>query len=455
MGHYEATRRRHLAHAATLLPGQLERLTWPANRIAAERQERLRELLRAAQARSPWHAARLRGVDAERFREDDLAQLPRMTKSDLMSHWDDIVTDRRASLAGADQHLARLTSDEYLHGDLHAVASGGSTGVRGVFLFGWREWAAAYCGFARTLLRERATAADLAGLPASVAFVAAECATHMTSSMAQTFANPNIHIERFPVTWPLADIVAGLNAAQPVMLLGYPSGLALLAVEARAGRLRISPRRVLATSEPLLPHVRRAVEEAFAAPVANVWGTSEAGPMGVGCWRSPGMHLCDDMIIVEPVDLAGRTVPPGTRSDAILVTAIANPTLPLIRYEISDQMTFLAEPCACGSAHRRIADVEGRLDDVFIYAGGVTVHPHLFRSGLLVESGLVEYQVRQTARGAEIFVIGSLRDRDAAARGLESALSRLGVSDPRIGFHPVEQLERQPTGKVRRFLPLA
>jgi phenylacetate-coenzyme A ligase PaaK-like adenylate-forming protein len=31
--------------------------------------------------------------------------------------------------------------------------------------------------------------------------------------------------------------------------------------------------------------------------------------------------------------------------------------------------------CPCGSAHRLIADVQGRLDDSFRYSGDVVVHP--------------------------------------------------------------------------------
>lgn len=455
MGDYETTRQRHLGYLGSILPGHVGRLRWSAEMIAQERQERLRALLRVAQERSPWHAARLRGIDPDTFREDDLSRLPPMNKSDLMASWDAIVTDRRVTLDQADAHLSNLTSDAYLHDDLHVAASGGSSGHRGVFVYGWQEWATAYVGLPRVLLWDRAVSPELAGLPNSIGLVAAQNASHMTSSLAQTFASPEIQVACFPVTRPMSEIVAGLNAQQPTMVMGYASALALLAVEARAGRLLIAPRRVQSTGEPLLPHVRRSVEEALGAPVANVWGISEAGPMGVGCWRSPGMHLCDDLVIVEPVDQAGNPVPVGTRSDAVYVTVLTNSTLPLIRYHITDQMTFLAEPCPCGSAHRRIADVEGRLDDIFTYAGGVTVHPHLFRSALLKEAALVEYQVRQTPRGAEILVIGSLRDRTSAARTLESELSRVGVPDPTISFHPVDSFDRQPTGKVRRFLPLA
>src|SRR5262249_40536828 len=161
--------------------------------------------------------------------------------------------------------------------------------------------------------------------------VAAHHATHMTSALGQTFSSPAIHTERFPVTRPLDDIVRGLNAFQPTTVLGYASALAVLAAERRAGRLCISPKRIISSSEPLLPEARRAVEGASDPRVANVWGTSEAGPMAIGCWRGPGMHLSDDLIIIEPVDRDGRPVPPGTASAKVYVTALFNPTLPLIR----------------------------------------------------------------------------------------------------------------------------
>jgi phenylacetate-coenzyme A ligase PaaK-like adenylate-forming protein len=256
------------------------------------------------------------------------------------------------------------------------------------------------------------------------------------------------------VTQPVDRIVAGLNAYQPITLMGYPSMLALLAVEARAGRLRILPRRITTTSEPLLPEVRRALTEAFRAPVANMYGTSEAGPIGVGCFRGPGIHLSDDLVIAEPVDLAADPVPPGVRSDKVYLTAVANPTLPLIRYELTDQVTFLEEPCPCGSAHQLIADVQGRLEDVFTYPGGQLVHPHVFAAQLRRDPRVVEYQVRQTPAGAEVLVVGAAADPAALARSLEVELARLGVPAPAVEVRVVGQLERQATGKVRRFLPL-
>jgi phenylacetate-coenzyme A ligase PaaK-like adenylate-forming protein len=426
MAGYQELRQRHVKTLLEIVPEHVERLRWPVERIAEARQAGLRALLQVAKERSPWHRERLRGIDPATACEADVETLPPMTKRDLMEHWDDIVTDPRLRLDVVERHLAGLTNDAYLLDEFHPVASGGSTGRRGVFVYGWDAWATAYAGFVRPMFWDRMAAPELAAVPNSLAMVAAQNATHMTSAIGQTFSSPALPTERFPVTMPLGAIVDGLNAFRPTTLLGYASALAVLAAEARGGRLRIAPSRVISTSEPLLPEVRQAVEEAFRAPVANVWGTSEAGPMAMGCWRGPGMHLCDDLVVIEPVDRAGRPVTRGTRSDLVYVTGLSNPALPLIRFELTDQITVLDRPCPCGSAHRLIADVEGRLDDLFAYDRGVLVHPHVFRSVLARATGIVEYRVRQTAQGAEILALGVIDDCAATSRVLEGELARLG-----------------------------
>jgi phenylacetate-CoA ligase len=286
--------------------------------------------------------------------------------------------------------------------------------------------------------------------------VAAENATHFTSALSETFATGAVETHRFRVGAPLREIVAGLNAVGGDTLASYPSMLARLVGEAHAGRLRIQPRRILTMAEPLLPETRAAVEATWGAPIANMWGTSEAGVTAIGCLKGTGMHLTDDLVIVEAVDANGDPVPAGVRSHKVYVTNLFNPLMPLIRYEITDEITLLDEPCACGSVHRRIADIEGRNDDTFDYGEGVSVHPHMFRSLLGREPAISEYQVQQTAAGAEIAVCaeGAI-DGAALARKLEQALTRAGCVDPHVTVTTVEGIPRLATGKVKRFLPSA
>ena len=281
MAEYEDLRQRHLAELATLLPEHVSRLRWPAERLRLERRDRLRDLLEVAKAASPWHRDRLAGIDPDGFEEADLAGLPPMTKDDLMANWDGVVADRRLTLDLVEGHLAGLESDAYLFDQLHAVASGGSTGRRGIFAFGWREWAVVYAGFMRTTIWDLATSPELAGQRPRIAMVGARNATHMTSALPQTFASPAAEIARFPVTQPVGRIVAGLNDYQPSALMGYPSMLALLAAEARAGRLRILP----GGSPPPASRCWRRSARPWRSPSAPRWPTCTAPPRP-GRWGS-------------------------------------------------------------------------------------------------------------------------------------------------------------------------
>ncbi len=218
--------------------------------------------------------------------------------------------------------------------------------------------------------------------------------------------------------------------------------------------MQIAPRLVRCAAEPLLPEIRAAAEQAWGVPIRNVWGTSEAGGTAAGCDHSR-MHLSEDLVIVEPVDDHGQPVLPGQRSAKVYLTNLYNRVLPLIRYEITDEVTVLAEPCPCGSAHRYVADIQGRLDDVFVY-NGRRVHPHVFRSALARQASVIEYQVRQTQQGARIAVrCGARTDVEALTRELEDALANLGLERPAVEVRTVDRLERDPgLGKLKRFVPL-
>jgi phenylacetate-coenzyme A ligase PaaK-like adenylate-forming protein len=455
MTDYETTRQRHIQDMLEGLGEHLERLNWSAERLRAERTERLRELVAVAKEHSAWHAKRLADIDPQMLDEDHLRELPVMTKSDLMENFDAIVTEPRVTLAKADAHIAALSSDRYFLGDLHAVASGGSSGVRGVFVWSWTAWATAQRSLLRRQLSDRLRDAELASKPPVAMFVGAENATHYTSALAQTFTTPAVAVHRFPVTLPLEEIVAGLNRVSGDSLAAYPSMLATLVSEARAGRLTIAPRRVVTMAEPLLPEIRAAAEATWGAPIANLWGTSEGGVTAFGCFQDPGMHLCDDLLIVEPVDAEGNPVAPGIRSHAVYLTNLFNSLQPLIRYEITDEVTIVDEPCACGSAHRRIADIQGRNDDVFVYPGGLSVHPHVFRSVLARLPEITEYQVRQTGEGAEVLLrAADVVDVQCLADDLETALRRSGHAQPAVSARAVDTLPRGAVGKLKRFVPL-
>jgi phenylacetate-CoA ligase len=338
-GAYERLRARHIDEAHAHLGGHLERITWHRERLRRVRRQRLRSLIRFVQRASPWHRARLGTVDAGRMGVEGLAHVPPMTKDDLMANFDRIVTDRRVTLRLVEDHLASVRGDAYLLDRYHAVASGGSSGRRGVFIYDWEAWRDCYLGFMRHLLRAPAPS----GRPDVMALVAAGHPTHFSATLPRTFSGAGVRMHRIPVTCSTHEIVRTLNELQPTILGGYPSALRQLAFVAREGALRITPRQIFCSSEPLLPEARAALAKTWGAPVLNCWGTSEGGPMGAPCALGHGMHLSEDMHIVEPVDGQGRPVPLGALADKVYVTNLFNPVLPLIRYELGDEVRLIKE----------------------------------------------------------------------------------------------------------------
>ena len=165
MRDYETLRQRHQAYAMALAPRLIERLDWPADRLALHRVQRLRELVREAIDRSPWHRERLAGIDATRLDEDSLRELPPMTKADLMDNFDRIVTDERLSLGLVNDHLETVTTGSYLLDGYTAVTSGGSTGHRGAFVYDWDGWATFWMGCFRHTLRAKWSDPELSSRP--------------------------------------------------------------------------------------------------------------------------------------------------------------------------------------------------------------------------------------------------------------------------------------------------
>jgi len=111
-----------------------------------------------------------------------------------------------------------------------------------------------------------------------------------------------------------------------------------------------------------------------------------------------GIHLPDDLCLFEAVDAQGRPIPPGHPSQRVLVTNLYNHTQPLIRFEVTDEVTLIERPCPCGSSMGLIDDPQGRLDDTFVYQPALSVHPHLFRSALGQQPTMCENLLQRSER---------------------------------------------------------
>jgi phenylacetate-CoA ligase len=136
-----------------------------------------------------------------------------LTKSMLMEHFDDLVTDRSISLEAVRRHVEQSTTGELFLDRYRVTATSGSSGHPGFFLYTQPEWLTIMASFARgqewsgariNLLRRR-----------RMATVASTSPWHMSSQVsatAQSWWTPSI---RLPASDPLESIVQRLNDWQP------------------------------------------------------------------------------------------------------------------------------------------------------------------------------------------------------------------------------------------------
>lgn len=431
----------------------IPRMAWNRNQLRDHQRGRLRALLRHASGHSPFHAERLAGLDVDAIEPEDLSALPVMTKADLMHHFDDVVTDRRMTLAAAEDALAAARDEPAIvNGSALALATGGSAGRRGIFLADGPACVQVLGSLSRGLVATlRTTGAPPGGL--RIAMVAAGSPVHATGAASWLTSGRVLpfHFVPVPVTVPMDELVGRLNAIAPMALYGYPTMLARLATEQRAGRLRISPAMVTCTSETLTAELRTAIRTGFGVPVINTFGSTE-GLIGSSLPDDDVLTFAEDGCIVELVDADDRPVATGTPAAAVLITVLENRLQPLIRYRLTD--TFVEQPPVEAHGYLR-ARVDGRSDEV-LHFGDVSLHPLVVRSVLAHAPDVVDYRVQQTPRGIAVSALAPRgTDPEPLRVGLTAALASAGLPDPEVTVDVVAELGGdQYSGKLRRFVPL-
>lgn len=440
------------AQFVSCMPSHFGRLRWSSERLRAHQTGLLRELLATALDRSRYHRRRLGGVDPAIFELEQLPALPVMTKTDMMERFDDVVTDPRVTASAVEAHLASLGSEpNLLLDDYLTLASGGSSGVRGIFVYHRDDVVPFLCGVLRAgMARITAMAGWPPPFPVPITIVAAPSAVHATGSTAHLLRS--IAALTFaPATLPFHEIIRRVGTSRPMVLVGYASLIARLADEQAAGSLEIAPRMVIVSGEQLTPELSERISAGFGNPPVNSFGSSE-GLNGSAPPGSDEFTFASDMAIVEFVDADDRPVPPGEVAHHVLVTNLINRTQPLIRYRLDDHMMPL--PPSDDHGHQR-AKVEGRTDDVLLI-GGVTVHPLAIRSAMVRSPAVSEYQVLVGERTVTLVLLpsGSV-DIDQIRHDITEALSGAGAHPAAIEIRTVDHITRdERTGKAKRFITL-
>ena len=253
---------------------------------------------------------------------------------------------------------------------------------------------------------------------------------------------------RISVLQPASAVAAALLDFQPDVIYGLPSALheAAHALESRGDRLHVTA--VFTSGELLDGSARERLASSFEAPIYDIYGTSETKEIAWQCTRG-GMHLNNDVVRLEVLDDAGRSVPAGVEGN-LVATLLVNRAMPLFRYLTGDRGTLLSGTCPCGRSSPLIGVVTGRAADVLVLRGGQRISPYALTCALERVGGVLRYQVSQLdpARVRVRAILEAAANRDTIADQMRTAL-RFDVA-PFLDAD-VEFVDRLPTGPRAKF----
>lgn len=368
--------------------------------FAAMKLAKFRRLVHHASEHSPYYAQLLqsRHIAVDCCTPSDF---PPLTKATLMAEFDRIVTDRRITREQVAEFLRRSRDPlDLLLDEFRVIHTSGSSGEVGYFLYSRADWAR---GIAQSLRQRRgrgpmrrrrarfgrvrmAYYGAIGGHFAGITMIRAA-----TRGLGRLF----VRAAFYEVNNPLTETLAALNDFQPDILAGYTGALTVLAARQREGTLRISPVAIGTAGEGLTSTDRRTLEDAFACPVANGYGSSEHLMMGLARPGGATMVLHDDDLIYEPFE------------DHTLVTNLFNYTLPLIRYRMADVLRPVERKSDPHSPYLEIESLVGRTEMMprFINEDGAEdfVSPHTVNE--IFVPGVSRFQLRLAAPQSFRFLV--------------------------------------------------
>lgn len=238
-------------------------------------------------------------------------------------------------------------------------------------------------------------------------------------------------------------------------LYGYTSALVYFARFCISQGLQLKEicptlRTCVATSELCTPEDQKTMERGFGIPVVNEYGASEADVIAFsypgGDWRISAAN-----IFLEIVDEAGKPLHQG-QEGRILITALHNRAMPVIRYEIGDiGITGENE-----EGYPILQKLLGRVNDMISLpsgrkAAGLTFY-YISRS-ILEKSGILrEFIIRQTA--LDTFVLEAVTDRALTKEETAEIKEQMDIYlEPglKLIIHSVPFIERKGLGKIKHF----
>ena len=420
-------------HNSLTVRRQLEKSQWWAReKIIAAQNERLHVFIQAIGKNVPYYRSlflRL-GISSSEIRDSSsLTGLPFLTKSIIKQNTDELKADG--------------------HGRLKKFNTGGSSGEPLIFYLGknrishdvgakWRatRWWGVDIGDKELVVW---------GSPIELG--AQDRLRRLRDALMRSYLIPAFEMSE----GKLDSFIETIQKLRPRMLFGYPSALSLIARHAAAGGRSMSDLGIkvaFVTSERLYDDQRKLISSVFGCPVANGYGSRDAGFIAHEC-PSGGMHIMSEEIIVEIVDEQGHIVADDQPGE-IVITHLGTEDFPFVRYKTGDIAIMDKSNCKCGRGLPMLREIQGRSTDFIISEDGAKMHGLSLIYIIRDLPGVREFKIIQYTRMSTtvLIVADPCFDSECIDFIVAGFRVRLGMA-VEVRVELVQSIEAEKSGKFR------
>ena len=242
-----------------------------------------------------------------------------------------------------------------------------------------------------------------------------------------------------------------MEEIKPTVFYGTPSYSLYLAEKAKAKGLDPAKdfnfRVLFFSGEPGagIPSTRKRIEETYGGICIDSGSTGEMSPWMTNCECShrQGMHLWQDIVYAELVNLDTEKRVPYGQEGVTVYTHLERTSQPMIRYLAGDVSLWVNDPCPCGRTYPRLPKgIYGRADDMFVVRGenvtpsaiedvirGIDGLGDEFRVVITREKTMdeliVQAEWKEDVNPEEISALKSKLEKELKARGLRTVVQML------------------------------
>ena len=262
--------------------------------------------------------------------------------------------------------------------------------------------------------------------------------------------------ERYDIadTRPPGALIDALVSIQPKFIRAQPIVLDMMCAYDRDGRLAdLGVATVFGVGDYFSAEAKQRVSEHLGCWIIDSYGSVECGRIANSCPHCGRYHVEAETVFLEVRTGEGLSAGAGEEGD-VLVTALHNYAMPLIRYDLDDR-AIVGSRDACSIALPSLTAVLGKKRTLFVFGDGIVVAPLLPLSAVIELLGAQAFQVAQVAPDCCEFRIvpGRIAWSEMRFAEMTELMRAMWWRELQVDYRAVESIARNsPRAKLASYV---